>query len=521
MLFDTHAHLDFPQFDGIRENVIDEAVSAGVHLIMSPGIDVASSKRACELTNLYPQVYAAVGIHPHKAKEATDESFAEIERLASLDKVVAIGEIGLDYYRNISPQDVQKEVFHTQLEIAKRLGLPVIVHIRDAFPDAFSILEPFAKELMVLLHSFSGDENALALAMDKGFFISFNGTLTYPGTDRTEIARLATRNKVLLETDSPYLTPHPFRGTLNRPVFVKNVAHQLAAIWRETFSYVEKLTMNNGCSFFGIEKPAVIYPVRPKRSLGQNFLVDENIARKIAKTVQINRNDTVIEIGSGRGMLTRFLCERAGRVIAVEIDRNLANLLCTRDIPNLEIINEDFLNISLSDFGEKLIVAGNIPYNITSSILFKIVSERKFIRRAALMMQKEVADRLVALPGTKNYGLLSVFIQFFFAISRIMNVPPECFIPRPRVTSAVVVFNKKFPVAQLINEEFFIKFVKLSFAKRRKKLINSVALSSDIPSEAVSLAMRELSFPEDIRAESISPEDFSRLANAVYEKISA
>jgi len=520
MLFDTHAHLDFPQFDGVRKDVIDEAISSGVHLIVNPGIDVASSRRAYKLATLYPQIYAAVGIHPHEAKEATDESFAEIERLASLDKVVAIGEIGLDYYRNVSPQNVQREVFRSQLEIAKRLGLPVIVHIRDAFSDAFSILKPFALELPVLLHSFSGDKKALALAMDMGFFVSFNGTLTYPGTDRAEIARLADRKKILLETDSPYLTPHPFRGALNRPALLRNVACRLAAIWKEPLSYVEKLTTNNGCRFFGIEKPTVVSPVRPRRSLGQNFLVDENVARKIARAVQINRNDTVVEVGSGRGMLTRFLCEKAGRVIAVEIDKNLAILLSEKNIPNLEIINEDFLNISLSDLGERLVVVGNIPYNITSSILFKIISERRFIRRTALMVQKEVADRLLALPRTKNYGFLSVLLQFFFKISRIMNLPPECFIPRPKVTSTVLLFEKKPPVAQLTNEEFFIKFVKLSFAKRRKKLINSVALSSDIPSETVSLAMRELSFPEDIRAETISPEDFGRLANVVYEKIS-
>ncbi|HIC92753.1 MAG TPA: TatD family deoxyribonuclease, partial [Anaerolineae bacterium] len=209
-LTDTHAHLDFPQFDGDREEVIERALAAGVRRIINVGADLASSRRAVALAEAHPPIYAAVGVHPHDAKTLTDEALAELLGLARHPKVVAIGEIGLDFYRDLSPREAQRQAFERQLALARELGLPVIVHDRNAHAEVMDVLR--RRGLRGVLHCFSGDLEMARQAIEMGFYISVAGPATFKNAKRLpEIVRQLPLERLLIETDCPYLAPHPHR----------------------------------------------------------------------------------------------------------------------------------------------------------------------------------------------------------------------------------------------------------------------------------------------------------------------
>jgi len=238
-LVDTHAHLDFSQFDADRPSVIERAKATGVAAILNVGADLPSSQRAVALAEEYDCIYAAVGVHPHDAKKLDGAALAELRELAGHPKVVAVGEIGLDFYRDLSPRDVQRRAFQAQLAWAAKLGKPVIIHDRDAHDEVMDILADWAVGLKAspldgrpgVLHTFSGDLAMAERAMDLGFFISISGPVTYQNARQLPgIVRMLPLTHLLVETDCPFLAPHPHRSKRNEPAYVRLVAERIAAL---------------------------------------------------------------------------------------------------------------------------------------------------------------------------------------------------------------------------------------------------------------------------------------------------
>jgi TatD DNase family protein len=236
MLVDTHTHLDDARYESEREAMIMRAREAGVDTMITIGCDLATSQAAVKLAEQYPFIYASVGVHPHEVKHITDGWYDEFRRLASGNgKVVAYGEIGLDYHYNHSSPEEQRVRFREQIQLARELSLPVIIHTREAQDDTVRILrEQRASEIGGVFHCFSGDAWLAKEALDLGFYLSFSGILTFQNaTMLREIARTVPADRLLIETDCPYLTPTPHRGKRNEPAYVKHVAEVLAKIKME------------------------------------------------------------------------------------------------------------------------------------------------------------------------------------------------------------------------------------------------------------------------------------------------
>ncbi len=232
MLFDTHTHLDDARYNEDREAMIARAREAGVEAFVTIGCDLATSRAAVALAEQHPFVYASIGVHPHEVKHILDSWYNEFRRLAQNKKVVAYGEIGLDYHYNHSSPKEQRERFREQIQLARELNLPVIIHTREAQDDTITILkEERASEIGGVFHCFSGDAWLARDALDLDFYLSFSGILTFQNaTMLREIAKTVPLDRLLIETDCPYLTPVPHRGKRNEPAYVTHVAQQLATI---------------------------------------------------------------------------------------------------------------------------------------------------------------------------------------------------------------------------------------------------------------------------------------------------
>jgi len=256
-LIDTHTHLDFPEFDSDREQVIVRAATAGVGAIVNVGADLASSQAAVALAEAHPQIYAAVGVHPHDAKTLTDEVLKELGDLASHSKVVAVGEIGLDFYRHLSPRDKQGQAFDQQLALASDVGKPVIIHDREAHKEVMAILRRWAEgcqQPVGVLHCFSGDLTMAREAIELGFYISIAGPVTFDNARRLrELVRQLPLEKLLIETDCPYLTPHPYRGKRNEPAYVQFVAQEIARVKELLLEEVACITSDNAQALFALD----------------------------------------------------------------------------------------------------------------------------------------------------------------------------------------------------------------------------------------------------------------------------
>lgn len=230
-LIDTHAHLHLPAFDQDRPAVFERAATTGVARMLEIGYDLPSSQAAITLSEQYPQVYAVVGVQPNHAHEAPSTWLDDIRALAAHPKVVAIGEIGLDYYWDHAPHDLQAQFFQQQLTLARELALPVVIHSRDAQDDTVRMLRAEASGQPGVLHSFSGDWRYASACLDIGFMLSFSGPVTFPKAHALhDVARRAPLDRILIETDSPYLSPHPLRGRRNEPARVRLVAERVAAL---------------------------------------------------------------------------------------------------------------------------------------------------------------------------------------------------------------------------------------------------------------------------------------------------
>lgn len=256
MLFDTHAHLNAIQYEEDLEEVIQRAKSEDVTDIVVVGFDRDTIRRAMELTEQYDMIYAAVGWHPVDAIDMTDDDLEWIKELASHPKVVAIGEMGLDYYWDKSPKDIQKEVFRKQIQLAKEVQLPIIIHNRDATEDVVKILqEENASEVGGIMHCFTGSLEVAKQCIDMNFYLSFGGPVTFKNAKKPKgVAKEIPIDRLLIETDCPYLTPHPFRGKRNEPSYVKYVAEQIAELRALSVEEVAKKTSDNAKKLFGITR---------------------------------------------------------------------------------------------------------------------------------------------------------------------------------------------------------------------------------------------------------------------------
>ncbi|MCK4423715.1 MAG: YchF/TatD family DNA exonuclease, partial [Candidatus Omnitrophica bacterium] len=284
MFIDTHCHLDFKEFDPDREQVIKGFKDNGIDCIINPGSDLEASCRAAALAQKHESIYAGVGIHPHHAGEVNSDTLAELKNLAQANnKVVAIGEVGLDYFRNLAPRDIQQDVFRKFIDLAFVLDLPLIIHDRDAHDDILKILKEKAAELSQqpvesrretadlrgVVHCFSGDEILAAEFLKLGFYISFTGNITFKkAEDLRKVVAVVPVERMLLETDAPFLTPQKFRGQRNEPRLIKYIAEEIARIKGLSIKDIARITSLNVKNLFSIElgkdnnKGLIAYPIR-------------------------------------------------------------------------------------------------------------------------------------------------------------------------------------------------------------------------------------------------------------------
>lgn len=261
VLIDTHCHLDFESFHDDMEAVIERATAAGVTRMIVPSLDLDNALAVLTLTERFPGVYAAVGVHPNSAAGWRDEWLDRLYELAQRPKVIAIGEIGLDYYWDKTPLETQRRAFARQLEMAAELGLPVVVHNRESSTDVLRLLSasPLAgAERPGVLHSFSADWPTAEAALAMGFYLGFTGPLTYKKADSLRaIAARVPLERILIETDAPFLTPHPHRGRRNEPAYVRLVAEQFGQLLGLSLAEIAGITTENAVRLFhlGIPQP--------------------------------------------------------------------------------------------------------------------------------------------------------------------------------------------------------------------------------------------------------------------------
>jgi len=265
-LVDTHCHLEMEQFDADREDVIARAFNAGLEAMITIASDVPSNRQALEIAKTHDRIFCSVGLHPHDAKDFTEDFYQEIKSLAGEEKVVAVGEIGLDYHYDHSPRPVQREVFARQLALAKETGLPAIIHSREADADTITIMKESAITRGVL-HCFSGSMELLRTALEMGLHISVAGPVTFKkAAELQEAVRHIPDDLLLVETDAPYLAPVPFRGKRNEPAYVEHTARAVAALLSVTFEDIARITTLNAHRLFGIGsvsgEGAVTYQIR-------------------------------------------------------------------------------------------------------------------------------------------------------------------------------------------------------------------------------------------------------------------
>lgn len=247
---DTHCHLNHPDLYAEWQAALFRAQQSGVERLILIGYDVASSRRAVELAAQSDALYAAVGIHPHDAAQCDADALATLRELAQQPRVVAVGEIGLDFYRDLSPRTAQYEAFHAQMQLAQSLGLPVILHCRDAYDELLGVLEEYPA-VRGVLHCFSGTETHAQRGLELGYSLGIGGVITFKSAEllRT-IVRAMPRDRLLLETDAPYLAPHPYRGTRNEPAYLPLIAQQVAALWEVPLETLSALTEANVTRLF-------------------------------------------------------------------------------------------------------------------------------------------------------------------------------------------------------------------------------------------------------------------------------
>jgi TatD DNase family protein len=251
-LIDTHCHLDFPEFNEDRQAVIESALKQGLEYIVNIGSSLSGSEKSVELARRYQCVYAAVGLHPHEAGVFSEDALKKLKILAADKKVVAIGETGLDFFKNYSPQEAQRSLFSAMILLAKECSLPLVIHCRDAQDEILDILKK-EMPLKAVVHCFSGDERFLRECMDLGFSVSFTCNITYKkASSLRSLVKEVSLERLMLETDAPFLSPEGFRGRRNEPMQVNALAQVIAQIRGLSFEEIAGATTKNAKSFFGL-----------------------------------------------------------------------------------------------------------------------------------------------------------------------------------------------------------------------------------------------------------------------------
>jgi TatD DNase family protein len=255
MLIDSHAHLEMPEFKKDLEAVIQRANQSGVDIILTVGTEQKDWARALEIAEAHPFVFAILGVHPHNAKDIDEDTYSILRTLCQSEKVKAYGEIGLDFFRNHSPRDIQLQRFREQIGLARELKLPIVIHDRDAHEETMEILKSEkARDQGGVIHCFSGDYEMAKQCMDLGFFISIPGSITFKNTGPyQEIIRNLPLESLLVETDAPFLAPVPFRGKRNEPSYVRYTAQRVAEIKRVPFEKVAEVTSENAVRVFRLK----------------------------------------------------------------------------------------------------------------------------------------------------------------------------------------------------------------------------------------------------------------------------
>jgi len=255
MYFDSHCHLTDERLIGEADAVVARAREAGVTRMLTVGADPEDMERAVELASRLEGVWASVGVHPHAAGRAEDGVFSRIRELVALDRVVALGESGLDYYYDNAPRPAQRRAFERHIELAAELGLPLIVHSRSADDDTVAVLRSLPSGVRGVMHCFGGGPALLEAALEADWYVSFAGVVTFKKFDAGELVRTVPPDRLLIETDSPYLTPVPHRGKRNEPAYVPYVAGGIAAIRGEPVEEVARRTFENASRLYGLPLP--------------------------------------------------------------------------------------------------------------------------------------------------------------------------------------------------------------------------------------------------------------------------
>jgi TatD DNase family protein len=255
MLIDSHAHLEMPDFKRDLEAVIQRAQDSGVGYIFTVGTEKRDWKRALEIANAHPSIYATLGVHPHNAKEIDGKTYSILRELCQTEKVKAYGEIGLDFFRNLSPREIQLKRFREQIGLAKELDLPMVIHDREAHQETLEILRAEKAEACGgIIHCFSGDYEMAKACIDMGFFISIPGSITFKNAERfREIVSRLPLDALLVETDAPFITPEPFRGKRNEPGYVRYTAQKVAEVKKVSFEKVAELTTENALKVYRLK----------------------------------------------------------------------------------------------------------------------------------------------------------------------------------------------------------------------------------------------------------------------------
>lgn len=368
-MIDTHAHLDFSQYDKDRKQVISECRSNGLKFIVNIGVELKSSKASIKLAEQYDFIYATVGYHPHDSKDLTDSAFAELKKLAKHPKVVAIGEIGLDFYRNLSPPEIQEKAFLKQLDLADELNLPVVMHIRQALDQAYEILDRRDKNRGIL-HAFPGDELYAAKGIDMGYFLAFGGPITYPKSKGPRVVGSVPVSRILTETDCPYLPPQQFRGKRNRPDYIKYVIEKLEDIFpKYTFEDIERITEYNAGKALKLpvdDSPKIVYKIGSSlyinltmRCTNNCYFCPKNNNYHVAgHNLLLNREPEEREILSGIDKYDDYneivFCGLGEPSIRGELLLSLANKLKGKGIPLRLNTNGQGSLINKTDYAKKL-----------------------------------------------------------------------------------------------------------------------------------------------------------------------
>jgi len=267
MIIDTHAHLDFPDYKDDIDEVIERAGEVGVEYMINVGTTVASSNKSIELAKQYEQIYASIGIHPNEASKVSGEEWSRLEALAGGDKVVAIGETGLDYYRDRSKREDQKRLFHQHIELAQRHNLPVIIHNREASSDCLDIVHEYSGKIKGVVHCFAGTVEDAEEFLKLGFHVSFAGPITFPKADNLrEALKAVPVERLLLETDCPFLAPQPKRGKRNEPSYLQYTIPVFAELYKLSVEDIKRITTLSAKNLFGIgqvsTKGEIAYVIR-------------------------------------------------------------------------------------------------------------------------------------------------------------------------------------------------------------------------------------------------------------------